>query len=183
MFTLPTSIKDWADIIHGLIQSAAIVGGGAVALYEYRRFRKYSPKIEFDVDFELHPVSGDSAAGLVDIAVRIKNMSQVRNYFPTIKVGVKGLRTEDVQRALETGRRITFGNELIPKDNIVAKPEDPWWVDGGVTQVFPYPVVVKKTPDILQVNAEFYYYKDREAKEKIGYHQASRIKPTGKSTD
>jgi hypothetical protein len=180
MLTLPSSVKDWADIVYGLIQTAAIIGGGLIALYEYHRFRKYSPKIEFDVDFVLHGLSGNPGIRLVDIAIRVKNMSQVRNYFPTIDVGVRGLRAEDVQAALKDSKRLRFGRELIPKHNIVAKPEDPWWVDGGVTQIFPYPVVIKEAPDVVQVNAEFQYYRDKGGKKRVAYHQASCIKPTEK---
>ncbi len=177
MATFPTAIKDWADIIYGLIQTAALIAGGVIALYEYRRFRKYSPKIEFEVDFETHGISDTPAIRLLDIALTVKNLSQVRNYFPTINVGVKSLRVEDVQAALEDGMRLKFGHELIAKHNIVTQPDDPWWVDGGVTQIFRYPVAIKEAPDFVQVNAEFGYYKDKYGKEKIAYHQATRIRP------
>jgi hypothetical protein len=180
MPNLPTSVKDWADIIYGLIQTAAIIGGGLIALYEYCRFRRYSPKIEFDVDFVTYGISDTPGIGLVDIAITVNNMGQVRNYFPTIDVGVNGLRAEDMQVALEDGKRLRFGRKLIPKHNIVANPEDPWWVDGGVTQIFRYPVVIRELLDFVQVNAEFQYYKDKEYKKRIAYHQATCIKPTGK---
>jgi hypothetical protein len=180
MPTPTTSVKDWADIIYGLIQTVAIIGGGLIALYEYRRFRRYSPKIGFDVDFVTYGISDTPGIRLVDIAITVKNMGQVRKYFPTIDVGVKSLRAEDAQAALEDGKRLRFRRELISKHNIVANPEDPWWVDGGITQVFRYPVVIKEPLDFVQVNAEFQYYKDKEGKKRIAYHQASCIKPTGK---
>ena len=41
-------------------------------------------------------ISLRDALRLVDIAITARNLSQARNYFPTIEVGVKGLRTEDV---------------------------------------------------------------------------------------
>jgi hypothetical protein len=183
MPTSPASVKEWADIIFGLIQTATIIGGGLFALYEYRRFRRYSPKIEFEVDFVTYGISDTPGSRLVDIAMTVKNMGQVRNYFPTIDVGVKSLQGEDVQAALEDGKRLRFGRELIPKHNIVAKPEDPWWVDGGVTQVFRYPVVIKESLDFVQVNAEFHYYKDKEGKKRIAYHQATCIKSAGKAKE
>ena len=181
MPALPTSVKEWADLIFGLIQTAVVIGGVVIAVYEYRRFRKYSPKIEFDVDFVPYGISDAPPVHLLDIAITVKNSSQVRNYFPTINVGVKSLRAEDVQAALEDGKRLRFGRELISKHNIVPKPEDPWWVDGGITQNFHYPVAIKEASDFVQVNAEFDYYRDKAARVKVGYHQATCIKPLGKS--
>ena len=169
-----------ADIIFGLIQTTALIGGGLIALYEYRRFRKYSPKIEFDLDFVTYEIPDAPGSRLVDISLTAKNMSEVRNYFPTLEVAVKSLRAEDVRTALECKERLRFGNELIPKHNIVPHPEDPWWVDGGVTQVFRYPVVVSDPDDFLQVNANFQYYRDRQGRKRIAYHQATCIKPTAK---
>jgi hypothetical protein len=83
---------------------------------------------------------------------------------PSIDVGIKSVRTEDVQAAIEDRKRLSFGRELIPKHNIVANPDDPWWVDGGVTQNFRYPVVIKEPFEFVQVNAEFQYYKDKQGK-------------------
>jgi hypothetical protein len=60
---------------------------------------------------------GSFGIRLADIAITVKNTGQVRNYFPTIEVGVKSLRAEDVQAALEDGKRLRFGRELIPKHN------------------------------------------------------------------
>jgi len=97
----------------------------------------------------------------------VKNMGQVRNYFPSIDVDVKSLGVEDVQAALEDGKRLRFGRELTLKHNIVAKPEDPWWVDGGITQIFRYPVIIKDSFDFVQVNAEFQYYKIKRARREL----------------
>lgn len=135
---MPTLATTWAEIIYQLIATAAIIVGGLVALYEYRRFRRYSPKIEFDIDFVTYGIPDTPGVRLVDIGMTVKNMGQVRNYFPTIDVGVRSLRSEDVQAALKDSKRLKFGRELIPKHNIVLKPEDPWWVDAGVTQIFCY---------------------------------------------
>jgi hypothetical protein len=174
-------VRDWADIIYGLVQTAAIIGGGLIALYEYRRFRRYRPKIEFDVDFVTYRIRDATGTRLVDVTVTVKNKGQVRNYFPDIGIGVKGLRAEDIQAALEQGTRLRFGRELIPKHNIVADPRDPWWVDGGVAQDFRYPVVIKESPDFVQVNAEFHYYRHRDGGKRIAYHQATRIKRVGET--
>jgi len=53
---MQTSTKEWIEILFGFVQTAAIIIGGLYALYEYRRFRRYQPKIEFDVDFEMYPI-------------------------------------------------------------------------------------------------------------------------------
>jgi hypothetical protein len=171
---------DWLVFLLSAIQTSAIVLGGLYTFYEYQRFRRYSPKIQFEVDFELHPIASESGNYLLNIGITVKNLGQVRNYFPKITVGVKALSTEGVAAALETHRRLRFGRELVEKHNIVPKPKDPWWVDSGVTQVFPYPVVIHEPGDFVQVNAEFFYYKGRE---KEAYHQASLVKPVSAFRD
>lgn len=193
------SILDW-------IQTTAIVLGGLYALYEYKRFRRFSPKIQFEVDFDLYPIDGKSGNYLLNIELIVKNQGQVRMYFPEIFVGVKTLGIDDIEKSLNTKKQLKFGRQLVPKDNI-GKPKDPWWVDSGVTQVFPYPIMINEPGDFIQVNTEFYYYKNikkyrkiakeeakirgkngeikeeekiKKGKEKIraGYHQASIIKST-----
>ena len=170
------STKDWVEILFGFVQTAALIIGGLFALYEYRRFRRYQPKIEFDVDFEVYPIPDSPEASLVDISLIAKNWGQVRNYFPTINVGVKELQPGDVNAALESRKRLRFGKELIEMHNIVHNPQDPWWVDAGVSQTFRYPVVINEPTHFLQVNAEFKYYKDREGRREEAYHQATRVK-------
>lgn len=177
---------DWIKLLLDCIPAAAILLGALYTLYEYRRFRRYSPKIQFDVDFNLHPIDGTSGNYLVDIEMTVKNVGQVRMYFPEIYVGVKTLGKDDLDNALKTKKRFYFKRELIPKANI-ADREDPWWVDPGVTQVFPYPVAIKEPNDFVQVNTVLYYYKNIEKykrassneKKKLreGYHQASLVKP------
>jgi len=196
------SILDW-------IQTTAIVLGGLYALYEYKHFRRFSPKIQFEVDFDLYPIDGKSGNYLLNIELIVKNQGQVRMYFPEIFVGVKTLGIDDIDKSLNTKKRLKFGRQLVPKDNI-GKPKDPWWVDSGVNQFFPYPIVINEPGDFIQVNTEFYYYKNikkyrkiakeeakirgkkgeikeeekiKKGKEKIraGYHQASIIKSTRQS--
>ena len=166
--------QDWTNLLLEFIQTAAIIIGGLYALYEYRRFRRYSPKIQFEVDFNLYPINDKSGNYLLNIELIVKNLGLVRKYFPKIMVGVKTLRAEDVETAQNAHKRLRFGRELVQWHNIVYKPEDPWWVDSGVTQVFPYPVVINELGDFIQVNAKIYYYKYKKEEE---YHQASLVKP------
>ena len=169
------STLDWILILLESIQATAIVVGALYTLYEYQRFRRFRPKIQFDVDFDLHPTASNPANYLLNIKLTVKNLGYVRNYFPKILLGVKALSEEDVKTALESQTRLRFGRELVQKHNIVIKPEDPWWVDSGVTRVFPYPVIINKPGDFIQVNTEFHYYR---GKQKAAYHQASLVKPT-----
>jgi hypothetical protein len=168
---MPTS--DWLLILFESIQTTAIVVGGLYTLYEYQRFRRFRPKIQFDVDFDLHPTASKPGNYLLNIKLTVKNLGYVRNYFPQILVGVKALSEKDLKKALETQKRLRFGRELVQKHNIVINPEDPWWVDSGVTQVFPYPVIINEPGDFIQVNTEFHYYR---GKQKAAYHQASLVK-------
>jgi hypothetical protein len=194
------SISNW-------IQTAAIVLGGLYALYEYRRVRRFSPKIQFELDFDLYPIDRRSGVHLLDVDLTVRNQGQVRMYLPEIFVGVKTLGADDVDESLSKQGRLKFTRALVPKKNIVHDPKDPWWVDAGVTQRFPLPVAVRDPGDFIQVNAEFRYYKnikkykaivakedrmrdgiagtkeeeERVAKEKErireGYHKASVVKP------
>jgi hypothetical protein len=163
-----------SSLVFSVIQTSILVLGALYTYNEYRLFRRHAPKIEFTVDFVLYAIAGRSGHYLVDIEMVIKNIGQVRMYLPEITVGVKTLAPEDVDSALRTHGRVKFSRELIPKHNIVHRPEDPYWVDPGVAQVFPYPVVISDTKDFVQVNSEFRYYR---RKEKIAYHQASIVKP------
>lgn len=165
--------QDWTNLLLEFIQTAAIIIGGLYALYEYRRFRRYSPKIQFEVDFDLYPIDDKSGNYLLNIELIVKNLGLVRKYFPKIMVSVKTLSAEDVEAAQNTHKRLRFGRELVQWHNMVYKPEDPWWVDSGVTQVFPYPVVINEPGDFIQVNAKIYYYKYKKEEE---YHQASLVK-------
>lgn len=198
--SIEMSISNW-------IQTAAIVLGGLYALYEYRRVRRFSPKIQFELDFDLYPIDRKSGIHLLDVDLTVRNQGQVRMYLPEIFVGVKTLGADDVDESLSTQGRLKFTRSLVTKKNIVHDPKDPWWVDAGVTQRFPLPVAVRDPGDFIQVNAEFRYYKNirkykaivakdgpirdevdttkeererlEKEKEKIreGYHKASVVKP------
>jgi hypothetical protein len=167
------STLDWLSFLLSGIQTAAIIIGGLYTFLEYRRFRRYSPKIQFEIDFDLYPLA-KSGSHLLNIEITATNRGQVRNYFPTILVGVKALNQEDLENALQTQKRLKFRRVLVEKHNITPDPKDPWWVDSGVTQVFPCPVVIQDPGDFVQVNAEFWYYRGEEEE---AYHQASLVKP------
>jgi hypothetical protein len=167
---------DWIQFLLDAVQTTAVILGGTYTFVEYRRFRRYKAKIQFEVGFRLYPITGTPGDHLLDIEITVKNLGYVRSYFPRIVVGVKGLTAGDVETALQSHRRLRFGRELVEKHNIVHDPQDPWWVDSGVTQVFPYPVVIHEPGEFVQVNTEFYYYR---GKEREAYHQASVVKPAG----
>ena len=114
---------DWTNIILDLIQTTAIIAGGLYTLREYRLFRRFSPKIQFDVDFDLYPIKDISGNYLLNIKLIIENKGNVRKKFPKIRVGVKTFSSEDIEKALNTQKRLKGQNELIPKHNIV-----PEWV-------------------------------------------------------
>ena len=186
---------EWIKLLLSFIQTASIVVGGLYTYYEYRRFRRYSPKIQMEVDFNLYPIGDKSRNYLVDIEMTIKNVGQVRMYLPWIYVGINTLDKDDVANGLITRKRLYFTNKLVPKDNFAPSDEElarapskePWWVDPGVTQVFPFPVVISDPNKFIQVNIELYYIKNidkykvatKEEKEKLkeSFHQASIIKP------
>lgn len=169
---------NWLELLVIGTQTVAIIVGGLYAYYEYRRFRRFRPKVQFDVDFTLHPIAHGGERYLLDVQLTVINRGHVRKYFPKILVGVKALRPEDVDAALETRKQVRFGEELVKKHNIVPDPSDPWWVDSGVTQVFPYPLIVEGPGDFVQVNAAFYYYRGREEE---AYHKASLVRPVARS--
>lgn len=166
--------SEQTKLLLDIVQTVAIILGGLYTVYEYRKFRRYRPKIQFDLDFDLHPIDSKSGKYLLNTKLIIKNLGQVRKKIPQIIVGVKTLGPEDIATAIDTRQRLLFRNELIPKHNIVLDPNDPWWVDQGVTQVFPCPFVIREPREFIQVNAKVYYYK-REKEE--GYHQVSLVKP------
>ena len=165
---------DWLELLVVGTQTVAIIVGGLYAYYEYRRFRRFKPKVQFDVDFTLHPIAHRAECYLLDVQLTVINRGHVRKYFPKILIGVKALRSEDIDAALETRKRVRFGEELVKKHNIVPDASDPWWVDSGVTQAFPYPLIVENPGDFVQVNATFYYYK---GKQEEAYHKASLVRP------
>ena len=160
------SLPDW-------IGALALLLGALYAAVEYRIFRRYQAKVEFDVDVEIHPILDAADQYIVNATLRVTNRSQVRHYLPEIQVGVKALEQGDPVVVLNAPQRLRFGQELIPRHNIVSDPNDPWFVDAGVTQKFPYPMAIATSAAYLQVNAEFWYYRHGKRRE---YHQASIVK-------
>jgi hypothetical protein len=178
---------DWIRLVIDVVPATAIILGALYTLYEYRRFRRYSPKIQFNIDFKLYPVDNKSEIYLVDIEMSVKNVGQVRMYLPEMFVNVKTVGKNDLNISLETHERFKFTEELIENANM-APTDDPWWVEPGVTQIFPVPLVIKKPNSFVQVNAKLNYYDDidkyrqtksRKEREKIriAFHQASIVKP------
>jgi len=178
---------DSISFLLDFIPAIAIGLGALYTFYEYRRFRRYSPKIQFDIDFKLYPVDIEFRIYLADIEITVKNVGQVRMYLPEIFVNIKTLGKNDLKVGLEKNERFRFTEKLIKPKNM-AEIDDPWWVDPGVTQVFPIPLVFKEPNNFVQINAKLYYYDDinkyKQAKsekerEKIrsAYHQASMVRP------
>jgi len=163
-----------SDFVLRCIQTGAIILGGGYTLFEYLRFRRLSPKLQFDIDFDLYPIDMSPGDYLLNIRLIVKNMGHVRKKFPHMFVGVKTLTTDAVKKGLKSQKRLLFERSLIKGHNIVHNPDDPWWVDSGITQIFPYPVVIHEPDAFIQVNAKIFYYKYRK---KTDFHQASCIKP------
>jgi hypothetical protein len=170
------STKEWIELAATLIQTSALILGGVYALYEYRRFRRFSAKIELDVDFSLHSLPGMEDTYLLDIEITVHNLGLIRKSFPEINIHVKSLTAENIQTALENKERLRFSRELISWHNIVHNPRDPYWVDAGATQKFRYPLVVENPGDFIQVNVNFNYYRDRNNQKEEAYHQATRVR-------
>ncbi len=146
-----------------ILQTALVLLGGLVALYEYRRFRRYGAKTQFEIDFEIHSLERPHDAYLLDIHPIVRNMGQVRQYFPIIQVWAKALKETDVTDALKTPGveeekgKISLKGDLLSRRNIVKDPDDPYFVDPGVTQPFPHRAVVANPGEFLLVAARFYY--------------------------
>ena len=162
------------DFVLRCLQTGAIIFGGGYTLYEYLRFRRLSPKIQFDIDFNLYPIDNRPDDYLLDIRLIIKNRGNVRKTFPEMLVNAKTLSHKVIESGLAQKKRLKFTDELIPRHDIMDNPKDPWWVDAGVTQIFPYPVIVHKPESFIQVNAKTYYYRRGRKKD---YHMASCVKP------
>lgn len=159
------SLPEW-------ISALALLVGALYAAVEYRIFRRYQVKIEFDVVAEIHPIPETKNQYIVDVIAKITNRSQVRHYLPVIEIGVKALKSEDPEAVLNSPQRLKFGEELIPRHNIVHDPHDPYFVDAGITQRFSYPMAISTSAPYIQINSEFRYYRHGKPKE---YHQASII--------
>ncbi len=162
------------DFVLRCIQTGAIILGGGYTLFEYLRFRRLSPKIQFDIDFDLYPIDTSPGDYLLYIRLIVKNMGHVRKKFPHMYVGVKTLTADAFKKGLTSQKRLLLERKLIEGHNIMDNPKDPWWVDGGITQIFPYPVAVREPDAFIQVNSKIYYYKYGN---KTDFHQASCIKP------
>jgi hypothetical protein len=178
--------SEWAKLFLDFVQTAAIVIGGLYALYEYRRTRRFRPKLQFEIDFELYPIEDRPDTYLLNIDLIVMNKGAVRKKIPKLLLRVKTLNAGDVENGLSTQKRFEFGRELIPRHNTIYDPKDPYWVDPGVTQILTYPVVIKEPNSFVQVNATLYYYKTffgrlfsikKDQKHQTEYHMASLVKP------
>lgn len=172
------AIPEYAGLFLDFVGTAAIVMGGLYALYEYWRTRRFRPKLQFEIEFELYPIEGRPDTYLLNINLIVLNKGAVRKIIPELFLRVKTLNAGDVENALNTRERFKFSRELIPSYNVIPDPKDPQWVDPGVTQIFTCPVAIAEPRDFVQVNAKLFYYKIffgrlLNAKE---YHTASLVK-------
>jgi hypothetical protein len=151
------STVEWFRFGFDCFQTTAIIIGGLVALYEYRRFRQYGAKAQLDLDFDLYPVQKYPGNFLLDIRPTIKNMGRVRQKFPIIELWALSPAQSDMNTAFVGRNRFRFSRELVSRRNIVHDPADPYFVDPGVIQEFPYQVVISEPGDFLQVVVRFFY--------------------------
>ena len=139
-------------------QAVVIIIGAIYAVYEYWRIRKFRPRIEFDVDFTVSQLE-TKGRFLIVIVLTLYNKGSVRKKLPEIDVEVKTLADGDIEHSVQSGRQLRFTRQLVESHNVVKIPEDPWWIDPGVTQRIRYPVVIDNPAAFVQVNSRFFYYR------------------------
>ena len=144
------------EIIFEVIKTGAILIGGLVALYEYRRFRRFGYKAQLDLDFDIIPLGDKVGDYLLDIEPRIKNLGAVRQYFPMIQIWAKTLKKDDISTGYGNGL-IRFSEKLLVPTNIVHDPTDPYFVDPNVEQLFSQQLIISKPEKLIMVTVRFFY--------------------------
>lgn len=145
------------ELVFESIKIAAIIVGGGVALYEYKRFRRYGAKAQLDIDFHILPIGKTPGDYLLDIRPTIKNLGSIRQKFPIIEIWVKTITDHDITNVRANKKRMRFSKIIASISNIVPKPEDPYFIDPGVTQEFPVQVKIENPNEFIQVAVRFFY--------------------------
>lgn len=137
-------------------QKLLIIVGGLVALYEYHRFRRYGAKSQWTLDYTISPIQTSKGCYLLDIRPKVTNVGRVRQYFPLIEVWANTLSEQDIKVAKDKGK-LKLRRRVLQKTNIVKDPNDPYFVDPNVTQVFSHTALISEPGEYLQVVARFFY--------------------------
>ncbi|MCP5059332.1 MAG: hypothetical protein GY937_21725 [bacterium] len=148
--------SDWIDLALKVATPTFVFLGGLYAMFEYRRFRRYGHKMELELDFDVIPLPGPPGSYVLDIKPRIKNLGLVRQSFPLIFLWASALRDTDVEAAKEGDGHLKMLDHVLTPRNL-SNPEDPYFVDPGVSQVFPYQAVVETTSSHVKVVVCSYY--------------------------
>jgi hypothetical protein len=143
---------EWLEFIFGAIKIAAVLIGGLIAFYEYRRFRRYGAKAQLDLDFDLYPLEEPKRGYLLVILPVIKNLGNIRQIFPVIHTWVNTSSPNDFKDFTPDSEK------LISQRNIVKEvPDGYYFVDPGVQQIFSYKAVIEEPGDFVEVIVRFYY--------------------------
>ena len=116
-------LKTW-DFVLNCIQTGAIVIGGGYTLFEYHRFRRLNPKIEFNIDFDLYPTDTGPEDYLLNIRLIVKNLGHVRKKFPHMYIGVKTFSADAFEKGVTSQKRLLLERSLIKGHNIMDNPKD-----------------------------------------------------------
>lgn len=74
--TLPTSLKEWAEVVETILKALGILAAGGWAYFHYFRGRTYKPRLRIEVDGEeLH--RGPERYLLVTLEIENKGLSKV----------------------------------------------------------------------------------------------------------
>lgn len=166
---------DTVNSMASLFQSAIIIVAAAFAVYEFFVVRRLSPRIQLDVDFDIHCVSEKEGRYMLIAELEMINKGSVRKYLPEIEIRVGTSTNDELEEASNQTEQLKFSHTLVKLHNIVGDPMDPWWIDPGVKQIVRHPVVIEKLGAFVCLEAQVFYYKPpRKCKKLYKDHQELR---------
>ena len=82
----------WSEVVHNLLESAAIIVGGAWIIYRFGISREQYPKLQLDVDISLIGVHQDEY--LVELCATVENKGSVRQTIKDFRFDLRALMTD-----------------------------------------------------------------------------------------
>lgn len=144
------SVKDGVEIFKTTLEAVGIVCAGWWFLYT----TQFKPRIQFDIECRALPLDVDKAIFLAEIALVFENKGFVEHRIHDLSLSVHGL-SED--KSLDSAESAAFTKCLFPRQIIVPKQYQWYFVRPGVRQTITHAVLLHQPGRVIRVTAAFNY--------------------------
>lgn len=146
------SVKCVADVVYTLMGALAILGGGVWFLYT----TQFKPRVQFDLDCRVFPLNAADDSYLVEVWFIFENQGFVEHRLYDLSLSIHGLQPG----SSTTGRK--FLRTLSPREVVVPRRYNWYFVRPGVHQVVRHYVVLEAPGPLLELTAGFNYRRESD---------------------